>query len=81
MPRLSQALFTVSPEQQELSVAFSLLLTAHCHSGKDQLQKLANLQKIGDGKSHLCYKAVGGCPGDTETDGCPEELALPVTPN
>lgn len=26
-PRLSQALFTVSPEQQELSVAFTLLLT------------------------------------------------------
>lgn len=36
---------------------------------------------MGDDKSLLYYVAVRGCPGETETDGYPEELALPVTPD
>lgn len=44
-PGLSQALFTVRPAQKKVPVAFPLLLIAHRHGVKDQLEKLENLQK------------------------------------
>ena len=49
-PGFSQALFTVRQAQKKLPVAFSLLLIAHRHGAKDQLEKLENVQKLKDNK-------------------------------
>lgn len=47
--------------------------------GKGSASRLKICRKLRRAKCHLCWSAVRGHPGDSETEGCPEELALPVT--